>query len=175
MQVLQIVALAGWPVAYSPCVARLGTQPANAFRTELASTRDWSLRSYLELGALPTAVPCARLHAKNILCEWDMGSLADTVELLVSEIATNAVRASASTPGQLWSRYEGLPVIRLWIASNRDHVLIQDLPNPRTSSRIADVAPSCAYALAWMAPSICSGPKWGTRRPPRSMSVGSWL
>lgn len=108
-----------------PRVARLSTQPADTFHSELASTRNWPLRSYLELGALPTAVPCARLHAKNILYEWGMGSLADTVELLVSEIATNAVRASASTPVQVWPRYEGLPVIRLWIASNRDHVLIQ--------------------------------------------------
>jgi hypothetical protein len=29
------------------------------------------LRSYLELGALPTAVPCARLHARHVLWEWD--------------------------------------------------------------------------------------------------------
>jgi hypothetical protein len=28
------------------------------------------LRSYLELGALPTAVPCARLHARHLLWEW---------------------------------------------------------------------------------------------------------
>jgi hypothetical protein len=26
----------------------------------------WPLRSYLELGALPTAVPCARLHARHL-------------------------------------------------------------------------------------------------------------
>lgn len=108
-----------------PRVARLSIQPANGFRAELASTLDWPLRSYLELGALPTAVPCARLHAKNILHEWGMGALADTIELLVSEIATNAVRASASTPCLAWSRHAGLPVIRLWLASNQDHVLIQ--------------------------------------------------
>jgi anti-sigma regulatory factor (Ser/Thr protein kinase) len=108
-----------------PRVARLSTQPANAFHAELASTRNWPLRSYLELGALSTAVPCARLHAKNILYEWGMGSLADTVELLVSEIATNAVRASAGPPSQVWSRHEGLPVIRLWITSDRDRILIQ--------------------------------------------------
>jgi hypothetical protein len=108
-----------------PRVAPLSTPPANAFHTELASTRDWPLHSYLELGALPTAVPCARLHAKNILYEWAMGSLADTVELLVSEIATNAVRVSADLPVRAWPRYEGLPVIRLWIASDRDRVLIQ--------------------------------------------------
>jgi len=31
---------------------------------------EWPLRSYLELGALPSAVPCARLHAKQVLWEW---------------------------------------------------------------------------------------------------------
>jgi hypothetical protein len=97
-------------------VARLSTQPANEIHAELASTRDWPLRGYLELGALPTAVPCARLHTKNILYEWGMEALADTAELLVSEIATNAVRVSADIRGQAWSRYEGLPVIRVWIA-----------------------------------------------------------
>lgn len=107
-----------------PRVARLSTQPVNDFHAELASARDWPLRSYLELGALPTAVPCAR-HTKSILYEWGLGSSTDTVELLVSEIATNAVRASANTPGRAWPRYEGLPVIRLWIASDRDRVLIQ--------------------------------------------------
>jgi len=30
----------------------------------------WPLCSYLELGALPTAVPCARLHARHVLREW---------------------------------------------------------------------------------------------------------
>ena len=65
----------------------------------MASTQHWPLRSYLELAAMPTAVPCARLHAKNILCEWGMPAFAGTVELLVSEITTNAVRASASLAG----------------------------------------------------------------------------
>ena len=34
------------------------------------------LRSYLELGALPTAVPCARLHARHVLWEWGLNGLA---------------------------------------------------------------------------------------------------
>ena len=57
--------------------------------------QEWPLRSYLELPALPASVRSARLHARNILHEWHMAALADTVELLVSEIITNAVRASA--------------------------------------------------------------------------------
>jgi anti-sigma regulatory factor (Ser/Thr protein kinase) len=93
----------------------------------MASAQAWPLRSYLELAALPTAVPCARLHAKNILNEWRMAALADTAELLVSEILTNAVRASASLAGQhtRMGQAAGVPVVRLWLSSDRHRVLIQ--------------------------------------------------
>lgn len=53
------------------------------------------LRSYLELGALPTAVPCARLHARHVLWEWGLNELTPDSELLVSELVTNAVKATA--------------------------------------------------------------------------------
>lgn len=93
----------------------------------MASAQAWPLRSYLELAALPTAVPCARLHAKNILNEWHMAALADTAELLVSEILTNAVRASAGLAGQHTGMglAAGVPVVRLWLSSDRHRVLIQ--------------------------------------------------
>jgi len=55
----------------------------------------WPLRSYLELGALPTAVPCARLHARQLVWEWGLNGLAANTELLVSELVTNAVKATA--------------------------------------------------------------------------------
>ena len=58
--------------------------------------RDWPLCSYLELPALPESARSARLHARNILRQWDLEALADTVELLVSELVTNAVRAAAN-------------------------------------------------------------------------------
>jgi anti-sigma regulatory factor (Ser/Thr protein kinase) len=63
------------------------------------TTHPWPLRSSLELGALPSAVPCACLHVKHVLWEWGLNSLADRAELLVSELVTNAVNA-ASQPGQ---------------------------------------------------------------------------
>ena len=53
----------------------------------------WPLCSYLQLGALPTAVPCARLHAKHLVWEWGLDDLAESSELLVSELVTNAVQA----------------------------------------------------------------------------------
>ncbi len=54
----------------------------------------WPLRSFLELGALPGAVPCARLHARELMWEWALTGLGGDVEILVSELVTNAVAAS---------------------------------------------------------------------------------
>ena len=45
-------------------------------------TDPWLFRSSLELGALPTAVPCACLHVRQILWEWGLNSLAESAELL---------------------------------------------------------------------------------------------
>jgi anti-sigma regulatory factor (Ser/Thr protein kinase) len=62
-------------------------------------TDPWPLRSSLELGALSSAVPCACLHIKHVLWDWGLNSLAETAELLVSELVTNAVNATGQ-PGQ---------------------------------------------------------------------------
>jgi anti-sigma regulatory factor (Ser/Thr protein kinase) len=86
--------------------------------------REWPLRSYLELPALPASVRIARSHAKNVLREWHMEALADTVELIVSEMTTNAVRASAVGPGQRGETAR-VPLVRLWLTRNWDDVLIE--------------------------------------------------
>jgi anti-sigma regulatory factor (Ser/Thr protein kinase) len=87
----------------------------------------WPLQSYLEFGALPTAVACGRLHAKQVLWEWDMDALADAAEIIVSELMTNAVQASVgltrSLYGGQWS--EGLPPVRLWLFSDQRRVAVQ--------------------------------------------------
>lgn len=56
--------------------------------------------SFLELAPLPSAVPCARLHATQILREWELQELADDAELVISELVTNAITASAALPGR---------------------------------------------------------------------------
>jgi hypothetical protein len=83
--------------------------------------------THLELGALPTAVPCARLHVKHVLREWQQETLADTVELVVSELVTNAVRASI---GLLSSEFAGhwapgQPPVRLWLAADGQFAVVQ--------------------------------------------------
>jgi anti-sigma regulatory factor (Ser/Thr protein kinase) len=85
------------------------------------SATAWSLVSYLEYAALPTAVGSARKHAWAIVGEFGLSDLADTVELIVSELATNAVRATS----HLRTRSLRIPVFRLWLASDLRCVLIR--------------------------------------------------
>lgn len=85
-------------------------------------TGRWPLRSFLELGALLTAVPCARLHTRQLLWEWHLTDLGDDAELLVSEIVTNAVqmtRADGRTaPVRLWLLADHAQLLMLiWDAS----------------------------------------------------------
>jgi anti-sigma regulatory factor (Ser/Thr protein kinase) len=88
---------------------------------------DWPLRSYLPLGAQAGAVPSARLHARLLAAEWGVAELAETAELVTSELVTNAVKASQGLTG---SRYNGqwrpgTPPVRLWVMSDHRQVLIQ--------------------------------------------------
>jgi anti-sigma regulatory factor (Ser/Thr protein kinase) len=85
----------------------------------------WPLSTSLPLGALPGATPCARLHARAVLAEWDLDDLAEAAELIVSELVTNAVRASTASNGR--PRYDGLqmPVVVLRMASDRIRLLIE--------------------------------------------------
>ena len=85
-------------------------------------TNEWPLHSFLEFGALPGAVPCARLHAKQVLWEWGLSAQADSTELVVSEFVTNAVHASRTmdqdAPVRLWLlASEAQIVILVWDAS----------------------------------------------------------
>src|SRR5580658_6110025 len=75
----------------------------------------WPLQDFLELGALVSAVPCARLHARQVLREWGIGHLGDSTELVVTELTTNAVRAS---------RELAQVAVRLWLLSDAAQILI---------------------------------------------------
>jgi hypothetical protein len=76
----------------------------------------WPLRDFIELGPLPTSVPCARYHARQIIWEWRLTPLSETVELVVDELVTNAVSASRSLD---WPS-----PVRMWLLSDRAIVLV---------------------------------------------------
>ena len=95
----------------------------------------WPLQDFLELGALAGAVPCARLHTRQVLWEWKLRNLGESTELLVAELVTNAVKASRALK-------QAFPV-RLWLASDSAQVLIlvwDASPQPPVRMDISDEA-----------------------------------
>ncbi len=95
------------------------TQPRQTSHGPLRGdmTMQWPLRNLIELGALPTAAPCARLHAKHLFWEWGLEGIADTAELLVSELVTNGVRAAQAM--------EQRPPLWLGLSTNNMQLLIE--------------------------------------------------
>lgn len=135
----------------------------------------WPLRSYLELSPLATAVPCFRVHARLVLFEWDLAVIADTVELIVSELTTNAVRASLGLQG---SRYNGVwtpgtPPVRLWLCSDRRQVVVNvwdgndRLPQRRETDPEADGGRGLLLVETLAA-------TWGTHTPSGATGKTVW-
>jgi serine/threonine-protein kinase RsbW len=85
----------------------------------------------LDLAPLPTAVPCARLHARCVLREWGLPDIAGDAELVISELVTNAIRAAAGITGPA-----GTPPVRLRLTARPHGVRIEvwdassDMPQP---------------------------------------------
>ena len=78
--------------------------------------RQWPVRDFLELGALPGAAPSARLHARQIMWEWGLTPLTEAVEQVVAELVTNSVAAARAMPL--------LQPVCLWLLSDAMNVLV---------------------------------------------------
>jgi anti-sigma regulatory factor (Ser/Thr protein kinase) len=76
----------------------------------------WPLQTQLELAAQTTAPGVVRGHVRAVAREWGLSDLAETAELLASELATNAVLASQRMPTR--ADRPGVPVLRLWVTSD---------------------------------------------------------
>jgi anti-sigma regulatory factor (Ser/Thr protein kinase) len=71
----------------------------------------------ITLGALAGAVPSARAHVQQLLWEWRRAELGQDVGVVVSELVTNAVAASAEL------RPTVAPVL-VWLGSDTRSVLV---------------------------------------------------
>jgi anti-sigma regulatory factor (Ser/Thr protein kinase) len=93
-----------------------------AYLDGISTLQAGTLQTGLSLAALPTAPACARGHVRAVAHEWDLPELAHTAELLVSELITNAVQAAQ----RLTTRADlaEVPVIRLWLFSDRHSIVI---------------------------------------------------
>lgn len=156
---------------------RSGVGPAirGAYNVRADAKTSWPLRSYLELGALPSAVPCARLHTVHVLHEWGLRALADDAALIVSELVTNGLQAST---GMAESRYQGhwqpgTPPVRLWLRSDRQSVLVQvwDANDQTPERKEPDLASVGGRGLLLV--EMLSA-EWGTYKPDQSSGKVVW-
>jgi hypothetical protein len=81
-----------------------------------------TLQTCLELAALATAPGCARGHVRSVAAEWGIAGLADTAELLASELVTNSVQAYERSKARADRAI--VPVVRLWLVSDRLSLVI---------------------------------------------------
>lgn len=101
----------------APPASRAGVRvPPSMTRQGHGTNGPWRLRDFLEFGALAGAVPCARLHARHVLREWGLASLSESAELLVTELISNAVKASQAVAQA--------SAVRLWLVSDQAQILI---------------------------------------------------
>ena len=77
----------------------------------------WPLRDAITFGALDGAVPSARAHVRQLLWEWDHVGLAQDASVVVSELVTNAVMASADLR-------PAIAPVQVWLGSNTTCVLV---------------------------------------------------
>src|SRR5271155_246321 len=105
----------------APVPATVSTRPESSCPTTPApwatTAAPWPLQTCLLLAAIPTAPSCARGHVRAVAREWSLPELADTAELLASELVTNAVQASERL--SVRADLAVMPVVRLWLVSDR--------------------------------------------------------
>jgi hypothetical protein len=84
--------------------------------TRLPDMDEWPLSAFLAFGPLPMSAQTSRLWARVVLAEWRMSVLTACVEQIVTELVSNAIKASR--------QLEGMPPVQLWLMSDRRRVLI---------------------------------------------------
>jgi anti-sigma regulatory factor (Ser/Thr protein kinase) len=115
----------------------------------------WPHLSSLELAALPTAVPCGRLHTRHVLWEWRLDQLVDDAEVVVSELLSNAVKASSLNPPV------GVIALRLLADDQRLVVEVWDHSPLDPQPRVVDDASEHGRGFMVIG---ALGNRWGHRR-----------
>ncbi|MEV6862245.1 ATP-binding protein [Streptosporangium subroseum] len=110
----------------------------------------------MKLPALPSAARFGRRFARRQLRLWELDELAEDVELVISELLTNAVRAALSSAGPL-----SQVLLRLRLTPAGVHVEVSDPdPTPPAPAAPTDLA-EAGRGLALVA---ALSEEWGYER-----------
>jgi anti-sigma regulatory factor (Ser/Thr protein kinase) len=91
--------------------------PGREGRPAAGAAFPWERVCVREYPPLPESVPRARQHARQALSQWGVGALAADVELALSELLSNAVRASAALPSR--------PDVRVRLLADPGQVMVE--------------------------------------------------
>jgi anti-sigma regulatory factor (Ser/Thr protein kinase) len=143
-----------------------GAGGASIHLTGCAVTRPRTRRTYLELAPSPAAVRQARHHAARVLASWQLGALADDASMVISELVTNAVTATAGLPfcagiGLLLAADQAELAVLVWDASPHAPV-----PCPRDQDALSGRGLEIVTALT---------ARWGFVPGPRGKVVWALL
>jgi anti-sigma regulatory factor (Ser/Thr protein kinase) len=106
--------------------------PGREGRSSASTTFQWEFVCARGYPPLPESVPPARQHARHALRQWGFGAIAADVELALSELLSNAVRASAALPSQ--------PDVRVRLLADPGQVMVEVFD--RAPGRPVQLAPA---------------------------------
>ena len=146
----------------------------------------WSLVSVLELDGAEEAVGCARRHLAGVLPAWRVPrGLAGELELICSELVTNAVQATAKLPEtqpvglrllgcaerlvlEVWDCHPGVPLRQVAAddaVSGRGLAIVAELSNRWGTRRLSPHVKAVWAEL--LLPSVQASPARAVRAPSR--------
>ncbi|WP_146073553.1 ATP-binding protein [Amycolatopsis sp. CA-126428] len=110
----------------------------------------------LDLVALPTAVPVARMFIADTLRRWHALFIEEHMEAVAVELVSLAVAATGPVEGTSWSALTELKPIRLRLLGYQRHIVFEVIDTDPEPLELADDAPSgsgfgliCALASRW--------------------------
>lgn len=102
------------------------------------------LRSQLKFAATWTAPSCARMFVRCTLNSWLLAHLADDAELIVSELVTNAVKATGTDPNAPYTGLRNLAILAVRVRVSGDALVIEvwdgDANEPGEPTEVEELA-----------------------------------
>lgn len=123
---------------------------------------DWPHVSWLELGPLASAVGCGRDHVRQVLWEWNLSHLAEDAVMIVSELLTNALKAS-------WV-LETIEPVALRLLADQDRLVVEVWDHSHDDPQASSVASDSESGRGLMVVESLSS-RWGSRRVSFSLKV----
>jgi len=124
----------------------------------------WPRQDTVVLATLASSVPRARRHAREMLWEWKLDFLAEDAEVIVSELASNAVRATAASDAGAADRSVALQLLG---DPSRLLILVRDpLPWPPVAPEAAPGAADESGRGLLLVTALAT--RWHWYHPPRA-------